>query len=43
MLNHMASKVAPEEQSVSYRIGIYDGLAFYTASENSAEKPLLAR
>jgi taurine dioxygenase len=41
-LNHMASKVAPEEQSVSYRIGIYDGLPFYNASENSAEKPLLA-
>lgn len=31
-LNHMASTVPQGEQSVSYRIGIYDGLPFYLSS-----------
>lgn len=42
-LNHMASTVAAGEQSVSYRIGIYDGLPFYTSDQKSAEQSLLAR
>lgn len=42
MLNHMASTVAPGEKSVSYRIGVYDGLPFYTSLEKEAEKSLLA-
>lgn len=33
-LNHMASTVPKGEKSVSYRIGIYDGLPFYVSSEN---------
>ncbi|MEC4812889.1 MAG: TauD/TfdA family dioxygenase [Scytonema sp. PMC 1069.18] len=32
-LNHKASIVPEGEQSVSYRIGIYDGLPFYVSSE----------
>ncbi len=36
-LNHMASTVPTGEKSVSYRIGIYDGLPFYVSSE-SVEK-----
>ena len=42
-LNHMASTVLPGEKSVSYRIGVYDGLPFYVSSEKVAEKSLLAR
>jgi taurine dioxygenase len=30
---HMASTVAPGEPSVSFRIGVYDGLPFYTGGE----------
>ena len=41
-LNHMASTVPPGEKSVSYRIGIYDGLPFYVSSEKEAQKSLLA-
>ncbi len=41
-LNHMASTVLPGEKSVSYRIGIYDGLPFYVSSEKEAQKSLLA-
>lgn len=33
-LNHMASTVPKGENSVSFRIGIYDGLPFYVSSEN---------
>lgn len=42
-LNHMASKVAPGEKSVSYRIGVDDGLPFYLSAEKEAEKSLLVR
>ncbi len=42
-LNHMASKVAPGEKSVSYRIGVDDGLPFYLSAEKEAEKSLLLR
>ena len=42
-LNHMASKVAPGEKSVSYRIGVDDGLPFYISAEKEAEKSLLVR
>lgn len=33
-LNHMASTVPKGENSVSFRIGIYDGLPFYVSPEN---------
>ncbi|MEL7405715.1 MAG: TauD/TfdA family dioxygenase [Cyanobacteria bacterium J06558_2] len=39
-LNHMASTVPPGEKSVSYRIGIYDGLPFYVTADKSAESLL---
>jgi taurine dioxygenase len=42
-LNHMASKVASGEKSVSYRIGVDDGLPFYLSAEKEAEKSLLVR
>ncbi|HEY9803484.1 MAG TPA: TauD/TfdA family dioxygenase [Leptolyngbyaceae cyanobacterium] len=34
-LNHKASSVPKGETSVSYRIGIYDGLPFYTVSQET--------
>jgi taurine dioxygenase len=42
-LNHMASKVASGEKSVSYRIGVDDGLPFYLSAEKEVEKSLLVR
>lgn len=39
-LNHMASTVPPGEKSVSYRIGVYDGLPFYTSEQKPAESLL---
>ena len=37
-LNHMASTVPPGEKSVSYRIGIYDGLPFYVSPDKEAKQ-----
>ncbi|NEP57133.1 MAG: TauD/TfdA family dioxygenase [Symploca sp. SIO2G7] len=42
-LNHKASTVLEGETSVSYRIGIYDGLPFYIFSEESKKQKLSLR